>query len=77
MNIYGEVSKWVPMSGQRVRNMEVTETDILLHLHGAVSEQVTISWTVDNSWQEKTCTIAQDGSSVLSLMNKLCISLSP
>ena len=63
------------MSPQRVSNLDITLEDIYIHLKGAVHEQVEFTWTVDRKWQQMTCTMAQDGTAVLSVMEKRCLSL--
>ena len=38
--LYGEWDKWVPMSPQRVHNIEVTADNVHIDLRGASSEKV-------------------------------------
>ena len=38
--LYGELDKWVPMSPQRVHNIEVTADNIHIDLRGASNEKV-------------------------------------
>jgi len=73
--IYGELSKWVPVSPQRVSNIEVTSEDIYLSLKGAVHEQVEFTWTLDGKWQQQVCSISEDGTAVLGIISKKCWSL--
>ncbi len=38
--LYGEWQKWVPMSPNRISNIDITADNVIVHLKGASNEQV-------------------------------------
>ena len=72
--LIGEADKWIPHSRQRIHGMTLTSTDVKVTLSGAVSEVVhyTIYDTDRGDYVSFTCTVGQNGQTVLSVDKGKC-----
>ncbi|XP_064616666.1 uncharacterized protein LOC135480695 [Liolophura sinensis] len=70
--LLGELSKWVPMSPQRVTNIEIAE-DVYVTLVGAVDETVEFSFGEDFSKVNTvSCNLGPSGSAIVAHVAKSC-----
>ncbi|XP_050411208.2 uncharacterized protein LOC126825587 [Patella vulgata] len=70
--IYGEFSKWVPMSRNRVISFTVGTNDIQLELQGAYMEMVTFLFFEDMNPVYVKCQIGNSGRATMSLVDRQC-----
>ncbi|XP_050411267.2 uncharacterized protein LOC126825609 [Patella vulgata] len=70
--IYGEFSKWVPMSRNRVISFTVGTNDIQLELQGAYMEMVTFLFFEDMNPVYVKCQIGDSGRATMSLVDRQC-----
>ncbi|XP_071096650.1 uncharacterized protein [Haliotis cracherodii] len=69
--IQGELDKWVPMSPQRVTDINVAD-DITISLTGAAYETVKFWFNVDGVSSPLTCTLGPGGQAILSFTAGAC-----
>ncbi|XP_046547850.1 uncharacterized protein LOC124257765 isoform X2 [Haliotis rubra] len=69
--IQGELDKWVPMSPQRVTDINIAE-DITISLTGAVHETVSFWFNVDGKSSPVTCTLGAGGLATLRFTAGTC-----
>ncbi|XP_071096653.1 uncharacterized protein [Haliotis cracherodii] len=69
--IQGELDKWVPMSPQRVTDINVAD-DITISLTGAARETVQFWFNVDGVSSPLTCTLGPGGQAILSFTAGAC-----
>ena len=55
MNILGEQAKWVPISPQRVKNIQQDTTSMRIQLSGALNESVTFGFSVNYKYMSVDC----------------------
>ena len=72
--LYGEISKWVPMSYKRVRSVAMSTDDVTVTLTGGIGEQVAFWVNLDNKPMRIDCTISQAGTAILSVAKQQCSS---
>ncbi|XP_046547847.1 uncharacterized protein LOC124257764 isoform X1 [Haliotis rubra] len=69
--IQGELDKWVPMSPQRVTDINIAD-DITISLTGAAHETVSFWFNVDGKSSSVTCTLGAGGLATLSFTAGSC-----
>ncbi|XP_046547852.1 uncharacterized protein LOC124257767 isoform X1 [Haliotis rubra] len=69
--IQGELDKWVPMSPQRVTDINIAD-DITINLTGAAHETVSFWFNVDGKSSPVTCTLGAAGLATLSFTAGTC-----
>ncbi|XP_067662761.1 uncharacterized protein [Haliotis asinina] len=70
--IQGELDKWVPMSPQRVVDINVDSNDITVRIAGAESEQVLFWFNTDGVSQRIGCFISETGFATISYKQMGC-----
>ena len=68
----GEVNKWVPMSSQRVKAIDVGSSDVKVELEGVKDEVINFHIMYAGKSMVFTCKFRGDGLAILSLNNKMC-----
>ncbi|XP_062608013.1 uncharacterized protein LOC134269826, partial [Saccostrea cucullata] len=63
--IFGEISKWVPMSPERVTNIVHAEINMRVGIRGKPGETVTMAFLVNNSTRRSSCQIDTSGTAML------------
>ena len=63
--VLGDVSKWIPMSSDRVQAMSSSTSGIVVSLTGTWDENVPIYYLVDNEIRMTNCSVKQSGQCVL------------
>ncbi|XP_067662767.1 uncharacterized protein [Haliotis asinina] len=69
--IQGELSKWVPMSPQRVTDINIGD-DIIISLNGAAAESVVFWFNVNGVSSPVVCNLGPVGSATLSFNQQTC-----
>ncbi|XP_070183109.1 uncharacterized protein [Littorina saxatilis] len=67
ISIYGEEPKFVPMSSDRVANIDVTNDDVILTLKGTTGESTIFTNFINGEIIRHSCTFGQTGIAHLSL----------
>lgn len=55
--VLGDISKWVPMSSDRVRDLTYGRTDIVATLDGPAEETVSMYFLVNNEVKQSDCSL--------------------
>ena len=63
--VLGDVSKWIPMSSDRVQAISSSTSGIVVSLTGTSDENVPIYYLVDNEIRMTNCSVKQSGKCVL------------
>ncbi|XP_056012995.1 uncharacterized protein LOC125653189 [Ostrea edulis] len=66
--IFGEISKWVSMSPERVTNIVHAEINMRVGIRGKPGEDVTMAFLINNSTRQSTCRIDSSGTAMLDAM---------
>ncbi|XP_048777941.2 uncharacterized protein LOC125681766 isoform X2 [Ostrea edulis] len=66
--IFGEISKWVPMSPERVTNIVHAEINMRVGIRGKPGEDVTMAFLINNSTRQSKCRIGSSGTAMLDAM---------
>lgn len=73
--LFGELTKWVPMSPKRVTNIEISD-DLYVTLVGAVEETVNFSFSLDpSSITTVSCNLGLTRTAVIGVIAKSCRSV--
>lgn len=70
--VLGELSKYVPISPQRISAVDVSEEDVVIQLKGANAEKVTMFFLVNNNSVKISCTFDNSMTATMSLTKKAC-----
>ena len=65
--LYGELSKWVPMSAKRFPAVVQTDGQMQVMVVGGISEKVTFWLSVDNNLKFADCVLSDTGQAVVSI----------
>ena len=76
--IYGEMDKWVPMSRQRVKNIETRGgvgniDNVKMEIEGAVGETVNFYMSWGGEMIEFKCEFYEGGTRIIDLKDRSCI----
>ena len=71
--IFGELSKWVIMSPQRVTSIIQTTDDLQMNLAGSVDEEIIITFQINGVMRNIVCIMGESGTSTLSLKDHQCV----
>ncbi|XP_050403537.2 uncharacterized protein LOC126819480 [Patella vulgata] len=71
--ILGELSKWVPVSPQRVQEINQSD-DIIITITGKQSESVTFSFSVDGVIRSINCVLGSSGTAQIYVRAMSCVS---
>ena len=71
--IFGELDKWVPVSPQRVTDINISSSDLSIYIKGAGLEKLTFTLVVDGKWMPFGCVLSKAGTAVISLAFKICL----
>jgi hypothetical protein len=55
VNILGEQAKWVPISPQRVTNIQQNASSMTMTINGSLNEIVTIGFSINYKYQSVQC----------------------
>ena len=70
--LYGEISKFVPMSSKRFTRIFQSSSDVLVSLEGAVGEKVDFWFRLDGDVKKVTCVHPATGTALVSIKNVTC-----
>lgn len=70
--LYGELSKWVSMSPNRVREINRSQAEVYVALQGASSEHVTFTYSVDGVMVNLECVLSAEGMATLHVVAERC-----
>ena len=78
MIIYGEMDKWVPMSRQRVKNIEVlgniaNADNVKMEIEGAVGETVNFYMSYGGESIEFKCEFRGSGTRIIDFRERTCV----
>nr|XP_022327168.1 uncharacterized protein LOC111126669 isoform X3 [Crassostrea virginica] len=68
ITIFGETSKWVPMSPSRVLKIIHAENNMRVGIRGKPGEEVTMAFLINNFVHRSTCRVGTSGTAVLDVM---------
>lgn len=73
--LLGELTKYVPVSPQRILNIQWDTADFTLQIRGAAGERVTLTYLLGSQRSEVTCIVSEAGTAVLSIRDGRCYQL--
>lgn len=72
--LYGELSKWVPISPKRVTEIHFSLDDIYVTLQGGSGERVVFSYSIDGQMSHTECVLSGEGTGTLQILSGKCLS---
>uniref|UniRef100_H2ZIV6 Uncharacterized protein n=1 Tax=Ciona savignyi TaxID=51511 RepID=H2ZIV6_CIOSA len=70
--IFGEREKWVPVSNQRIKSVDIKGGNLLIDIQGRPAEVVTMDFLMNTTMVSVSCKLPDSGSSRLSVNSKTC-----
>jgi len=70
--LYGELTKWVTMSPNRIKEITQLQSEVLVTLQGASSEHVTFTYSVDGVMVRRECVLSAYGLATLHVVAQRC-----
>ncbi|XP_076448120.1 uncharacterized protein LOC143284887 [Babylonia areolata] len=70
--LLGELGKIVPISPQRITRIDVTDSNVIMHVQGASLEHVQLTFFVDSIYVTITCVIPRNRNATVDLNARSC-----
>jgi len=72
VELVGELDKWVPMSPHRVTHIDISSSEVGIHLSGGAEESVVFSTALNGVLQSTTCVLSPAGHARLLVLAQTC-----